>query len=220
MAERDRRGFRPVGRVVVPRDDVEVFSPFEVVKRLVSTHKIGGHCDVRGVLLDPLILTEVTLEQAVGLKAVVVEGDPLKRRAGMVKLAQVFAEDIGRNDLLPVVKGVSPKTGVPAFVDLFERVRTLVAARRETPWRNCRSNSTLRTRWRRAMRRGSDDLCTARRCARQVRPSSGGRWGCWDTSYAARRIGACVPGNRRGAHRGNAAAIQAGCAAVEVARHV
>src|SRR5690606_7135436 len=40
---------------------------------------------------------------------------------GVIPLAQVLAQDVGRHNFVPIVKSVPPKARVPALVDLIER---------------------------------------------------------------------------------------------------
>ena len=108
---------RVVGGIVVPRDDVHLLGPAEIIEPLVGSHQVCGNGDVRVEGADDVALHLVIFQQAVGHKAAVINGNA---REGRLFIVNAVAQRVGRDDLVPFVNGVTPELCIPGRIERFQ----------------------------------------------------------------------------------------------------
>ena len=65
--------------------------------------------------MDCVILQTESVQDALRVKAFIVQSDPLE--VGFVILSEMLRKHVGNHDILEIVESMSPESGIPGFVD-------------------------------------------------------------------------------------------------------
>ena len=107
-----RRRIGGIG-IIVPGHHIHISGPFLVIESLIEAHQVGRHRNMRGNSLDRFILSQIIMENGIGIEPAVIQGNSLK--CGAV-LGKMLALQVGNDDFIPIIEGMSPEAG-----DVYKR---------------------------------------------------------------------------------------------------
>ena len=113
---------RIVGGVVIPRNNIHLLRPAEVIQPLVGAHQVGGDGSGGVAFPDGVPLHGEVAQQTVGHEATVINGHTGK--AGLVGWNTV-TQRIGSHNIVPIVEGMAPEGRIPRSVQRIQCAVTL-----------------------------------------------------------------------------------------------
>ena len=100
-------------RIVVPGNEIHVFSPLLIIQTVIKAHQIGRNLRIRNPFLNRRILRPEILQHAVRHEPLVIQRNAGEHASSFFKM---FAQKIRRHNLFPFIEGMSPEMRVPRLI--------------------------------------------------------------------------------------------------------
>ncbi len=114
------------GRIVIPGSKVHMLCPFFIIQGLIKAHQVGSDWNLRRFLPNGIILQLIALQNTLGIKPSVINGNGLELGSVLTKQFKMLAQCIGKYNLLPIIEGVTPECCIPGPVQLLHGLITLL----------------------------------------------------------------------------------------------
>ena len=105
-------------RIVVPGNEIHVFSPLLIIQTVIKAHQIGRNLRIRNPFLNRRILRPEILQHAVRHEPLVIQRNAGEHASSFFKM---FAQKIRRHNLFPFIEGMSPEMRVPCLIHSVQR---------------------------------------------------------------------------------------------------
>ena len=110
---------RVITGIVIPRHDIHLLRPFEIIKAFECSHQIRGNRGLLVISSDRRFLQLKILKQTVRIESPVINRNPCKRRP---LFPDPLAKSIGQHNLVPVIDRMSPERQIPGPIQSLYRL--------------------------------------------------------------------------------------------------